>query len=107
MTAAGYLEYEKARVKWFLSVDASHLPEKALKEGLRTYRNISVSGKEVEFSGGFTDLHTKTYENILAGQGFGLEENYTAIQTVSAIRTTKGIGLRGEYHPLLLNLKSR
>ncbi|MGB1203503.1 MAG: Gfo/Idh/MocA family protein, partial [Alloalcanivorax venustensis] len=97
--AAGYLEYEKARVRWFLSVDYKYVPESAKAEGQRTYRSITVDGEEIEFSGGFTDLHNRSYEEILAGRGFGLEENRVAIETVSHIRNAVPIGLSGDYHP--------
>tara|TARA_R110000851_G_C13097700_1_gene567676 strand:- start:1290 stop:2240 length:951 start_codon:yes stop_codon:yes gene_type:complete len=99
--AAGYLEYEKARVRWFLSVDYKYVPESAKAEGQRTYRSITVDGEEIEFSGGFTDLHNRSYEEILAGRGFGLEENRVAIETVSHIRNAVPLGLNGEYHPFL------
>lgn len=99
--AAGYLEYEKARVRWFLSVDYKYVPESAKAEGQRTYRSITVDGEGIEFSGGFTDLHNRSYEEILAGRGFGLEENRVAIETVSHIRTAPPIGLSGDYHPFL------
>lgn len=99
--AAGYLEYEKARVRWFLSVDYKHVPDSAKAQGQRTYRSITVDGEEIEFSGGFTDLHTRSYEEILAGRGFGLEENRVAIETVSQIRNATPAGLTGDYHPFL------
>jgi UDP-N-acetyl-2-amino-2-deoxyglucuronate dehydrogenase len=99
--AAGFLEYEKARVRWFLSVDYSAVPDEAKVQGQRTYRSITVDGREIEFSGGFTDLHTRTYEEILAGKGFGLEENRAAIQTVSDLRNMEPKGLVGDYHPFL------
>lgn len=99
--AAGYLEYEKARVRWFLSVDYKYVPESAKAEGQRTYRSITVDGEEMEFSGGFTDLHNRSYEEILAGRGFGLEENRVAIETVSHIRNATPLGMTGEYHPFL------
>lgn len=99
--AAGYLEYEKARVRWFLSVDYKYVPESAKAEGQRTYRSITVDGEEIEFSGGFTDLHNRSYEEILAGRGFGLEENRAAIETVAHIRNSKPLGLTGDYHPFL------
>ncbi|RBP20315.1 UDP-N-acetyl-2-amino-2-deoxyglucuronate dehydrogenase [Marinobacter pelagius] len=101
--AAGYLEYEKARVRWFLSVDYKYVPDTAKAEGQRTYRSITVDGEEIEFSGGFTDLHTRSYEEILAGRGFGLEENRVAIETVSHIRNATPVGLTGDYHPFLKN----
>ena len=99
--AAGYLEYEKARVRWFLSVDYGDVPESARSDGQRTYRSITVDGREIEFSGGFTDLHTRSYEEILAGRGFGLEANRVAIETVSDIRRSTPQGLVGDYHPML------
>jgi len=99
--AAGYLEYEKARVRWFLSVDYKYVPESAKAQGQRTFRSITVDGEDIEFSGGFTDLHTRSYEEILAGRGFGLEENRVAIETVSHIRNAAPAGLTGDYHPFL------
>ncbi len=99
--SAGYLEYEKARVRWFLSVDYVDIPAPRREEGQRTYRSITVDGEEVEFSGGFTDLHTRAYEEILAGNGFPLEENRTAITAVSQIRRTSPDPSRGPRHPFL------
>lgn len=99
--AAGYLEYENARVRWFLSVDVNAVPAEVLAKGQRTYRSITVDGEEIEFSGGFTELHNRSYEEIIAGRGFGLEENRTAITTVSTIRNATIIGLKGDYHPFL------
>ena len=99
--AAGYLEYEQARVRWFLSVNVEDIPDATRATGQRTYRSITVDGEEVEFSGGFTDLHIRSYEEILAGRGYGLEENRTAITTVAAIRNAKIAPLQGDYHPLL------
>lgn len=99
--AAGFLEYENARVRWFLSVDVEDVPVAQREAGQRTYRSITVDGEEIEFSGGFTDLHTRSYEEILAGRGFGLEENRTAISTVAAIRTAKLTPLTDDYHPFL------
>ncbi|HRW29598.1 MAG: Gfo/Idh/MocA family oxidoreductase [Alphaproteobacteria bacterium] len=100
-TNAGYLEYEKARVRWFLSVDANNLPDSVKSSGQRTYRSITIDGDEIEFSGGFTDLHTRSYEEILNGNGFGLEENRIAIETVADIRNKNPLGKIGEYHPFL------
>ena len=99
--AAGYLEYEHARVRWFLSVDVDDVPAEQRDAGQRTYRSITVDGEEIEFSGGFTDLHVRSYEEILAGRGFGLEENRTAISTVAAIRDATPSALIGDYHPFL------
>ncbi|MCG8315463.1 MAG: Gfo/Idh/MocA family oxidoreductase [Pseudomonadales bacterium] len=87
--ASGYLEYEKARVRWFLSIDAEDLPEDCKKSGQRTYRSITIDEQELEFSSGFTDLHTTSYQEILKGNGFGCEETRAAIQTVHDIRNGK------------------
>ncbi len=95
--AAGYLEYERARVRWFLSINADHLPAKAA--GKRTFRSILIDGEELEFSEGFTELHTITYADILAGGGYGLDDARTAIETVYDIRRASPVGLKGEYHP--------
>ncbi len=98
--AAGYLEYERARVRWFLSIDIEDVPAAARQAGQRTYRSITCDGEEVEFSGGFTDLHTRSYEEILTGRGFGLEENRAAIEAVTQIRGSVALG-RGEQHPFV------
>jgi UDP-N-acetyl-2-amino-2-deoxyglucuronate dehydrogenase len=98
--AAGALEYERARVRWFLSVDAADLPEAAHRAGQRTFRSIAVDGAEIEFSGGFADLHVRSYELILAGRGFGLESSRCAIETVAAIRSAKPAGAVGDCHEL-------
>jgi UDP-N-acetyl-2-amino-2-deoxyglucuronate dehydrogenase len=99
--AGGFLEYERARVRWFLSVDARDLPDAQREAGQRTFRSITVDGEEIEFSGGFTDLHTRSYEQILEGRGFGLEENRCAISTVAQIRFAAPAPLVGDYHPLV------
>ena len=99
--SSGFLEYENARVRWFLSIDLEDVPADILATGQRTFRSITVDGEDIEFSGGFTDLHNRSYEQILAGNGFGLEENRTAISTVAHIRDAQPIGLQGDYHPFL------
>jgi UDP-N-acetyl-2-amino-2-deoxyglucuronate dehydrogenase len=103
-TVAGYLEYERARVKWFLSIDANNLPENAIQGEKKTYRSIMIGDEELEFSGGFTDLHTQSYQNVLAGKGYGLEENRTAIETVEAIRDQPVVANPAHYHPLMSKL---
>lgn len=100
--AAGFLQLKKARIRWFLSLDDNDLPANAVENGMRTYRSITVEGQEVEFSGGFTDLHTKTYQNILAGKGFGLNDARKSIQITHDIRAMKPVGLKGDYHPFLV-----
>jgi len=99
--AAGYLEYAQARVRWFLSIDINDVPADVRATGQRTFRSITCEGEDIEFSGGFTDLHTRSYEEILKGNGFGLEENRVAIDTVSHIRAAQPQGLTGDYHPFL------
>lgn len=98
--AAGYLEYERARVRWFLSVDVNDVPESERAKGKRTFRSIAANGEDVEFSDGFTDLHTRSYEEILAGRGFGLDENRVAIETVAHIRNAPTMR-SGEIHPFV------
>jgi UDP-N-acetyl-2-amino-2-deoxyglucuronate dehydrogenase len=100
---AGYLVLKNARVRWFLSVDYKDIPEVIKAQGQRTYRSITVEGEEIEFSGGFTDLHTTTYEQILKGNGFGLKESKPSIETVFNIRNSAAVGLKGEYHPFASN----
>ena len=97
--ASGYLEFKQARVRWFLSVDYDAIPEDIKAKGMRTFRSIQMEGEEIEFSGGFTDLHTRSYEEILKGNGFGLNDARQSIQIVHDIRNTKPIGLKGDYHP--------
>ena len=98
--AAGYLELEHARVRWFLSINANTLPEKVQQAGQRTFRSIEIEGEQFEFSGGFEDLHTKSYQAILDGQGFPLSEAQAAIEIVHDIRHQAPVGLKGDYHPL-------
>lgn len=97
--AAGYLELEKARVRWFLSIDYDTIPEEIRNAGQRTYRSITVDGEEIEFSGGFTELHTESYKNILNGNGFGLEDARQSIEIVQHIRNSDPVPLTGDYHP--------
>jgi len=97
--AAGYLEFERARVRWFLSINYDVLPDEIKAKGQRTYRSITIEGEELEFSGGFTDLHTRVYEGILDGNGYGLEDTRQAIEIVHTIRNSEPKGLKGDYHP--------
>ncbi len=98
--ASGYLEYQNARVRWFLSTDYFDIPLEIRETGARTYRSLSMNGSEIEFSKNFTDLHTVSYEEILNGRGFGLMENRVAIETVAAIRS-QGVQTLSDTHPLL------
>ncbi|MGX7927498.1 Gfo/Idh/MocA family oxidoreductase [Tsuneonella sp. HG094] len=103
--SGGYLEFERARVRWFMSLDIDDVPEADRARGQRTYRSITVDRQEIEFSGGFTDLHTRSYEEILAGRGFGLEENRLAIEAVAAIRGAEIVQAGdGEAHPAFIDL---
>jgi len=97
--AAGYLELDHARVRWFLSVDVADVPEAQRAAGQRTYRSITVDGQEFEFSGGFNDLHTRSYEEILAGRGYGLEDSRAAIATTAQIREADVIASYDDSHP--------
>jgi UDP-N-acetyl-2-amino-2-deoxyglucuronate dehydrogenase len=99
--AAGYLELENARVRWFLSLDYNDIPSSVKESGKRTFRSITVDGKDIEFSEGFTDLHTLTYKEILAGRGFGLKEARQSVETAYTIRNSTPVGLKGDYHPIL------
>ena len=87
--AAGYLEMEKARVKWSLSINEDHLPAEIKLKGKRTYRSLKMDGAEIEFSDGFTELHTQSYKEILAGRGFGLAEAKPSIELAFQLRDTK------------------
>jgi UDP-N-acetyl-2-amino-2-deoxyglucuronate dehydrogenase len=99
--AAGYLELENARVRWFLSVDYNDIPASVKATGKRTFRSVTVDGEEIEFSEGFGELHTITYQEILAGRGFGLKEARQSVETAYTIRNSKPVGLKGDYHPIL------
>jgi len=99
--AAGFMQLGKARVRWFLSIDINDVPSEVQARGQRTYRSIKVEGEEIEFSGGFTDLHTQTYHHILSGQGYRLKESRPSIDTVYQIRNAKVKKPSGEQHPFL------
>ena len=97
--AAGFLQLEKARVRWFLSIDENTLPSGVREKGQRTYRSLTVENNEIEFSDGFTNLHTKSYEAVLSGNGFPLMEALPSIELVHDIRSKGTIGIIGDYHP--------
>ncbi|MGE4542216.1 MAG: Gfo/Idh/MocA family oxidoreductase [Bacteroidales bacterium] len=119
--AAGFLQLENARVRWYLSIDRADLAKANAKQinkstasstnqqinkstnqqPLTTYRSITVNGEEIEFSGGFTDLHTVSYQNILEGKGYGLADARPSVYIVHSIRNKKPIGKTGEYHPFV------
>ena len=102
--SAGYLELERARVRWFLSLDSNDISAERRAQGQSTFRSILMEGEEFEFSGGFADLHTLSYKEILAGNGFRIEEGRQSIETVYGIRNSKALGLKGNYHPILNQL---
>lgn len=99
--ASGFLRLEKARVNWFLSINYNSVAAAIPTNGARTFRSITVEGKEIEFSEGFTDLHTLSYQSVLAGKGFGIQEAAQAVDIAYSIRNAQPIGLNGnEHHPL-------
>ena len=103
---SGFMELEKANVRWFLSLDKEDLPPQAIKKDQPTYRSIMVNGEEVEFSGGFSDLHTVIYRNILNGEGFGIEEARASINVAYEIRNAVPTGIKTDYsHPFLIRKK--
>lgn len=97
--ATGFLGLERANIRWFLSINYNTIPSNIQETGARTFRSITIDNKEIEFSGGFTDLHTVSYQNIIDGKGFGLEETMKSVQIVHDIRHQVPIGLKGDYHP--------
>jgi UDP-N-acetyl-2-amino-2-deoxyglucuronate dehydrogenase len=98
--ASGIVHLERARVRWFLSVNSDHLPEQQKAKGQRTFRSIAIEGAEVEFSEGFTDLHTVSYQEILAGRGYGLQDAKPSIEIVHAIRHAPFEPLADGQHPM-------
>ncbi len=98
---SGFIELERARVRWFLSVNRNDLPQQAKANNKTTYRSITVDGKEIEFSEGFTDLHTKVYEETLAGRGFGIREARPSVQLTHDIRQTPVSPIDSLAHPFL------
>ncbi|WP_029038381.1 Gfo/Idh/MocA family protein [Salinimicrobium xinjiangense] len=105
--AAGYLEFEQARVRWFLSINYNTIPSEVQNIGQRTYRSIKVEGEEIEFSNGFTDLHTESYKDILNGKGFDLQDAKQSIEIVHGIRNDGLAPIQGEYHPLIKLAQSK
>jgi UDP-N-acetyl-2-amino-2-deoxyglucuronate dehydrogenase len=103
---AGFIELERATVQWFLSMDRNDLPPQAVEKHKTTFRSITIDGKEVEFSDGFTDLHTKVYEETLAGRGFGIEDVRPSIALAHDIRVTSPTGINSNSHPIAKNISS-
>ena len=98
---SGFVEFERAQVRWFLSVDENDLPVEIEPGKPKTYRSITVDGDEIEFSGGFTDLHTRVYERTLAGNGFGLDDARPSIELAYNIRNTPLTAIDDLAHPFL------
>jgi UDP-N-acetyl-2-amino-2-deoxyglucuronate dehydrogenase len=94
-----FSESRLARVRWFLSINGDTLPDQIKEKGKTTYRSMILEGEEIEFSNGFTDLHTESYKNVLDGKGYRISEALNAIRIVHQIRNSEPIGLVGEYHP--------
>lgn len=103
---AGHLELEHASIRWLLSINYNHLPDEIKKKAQRTYRSIQMEGNEIEFSEGFTELHTQSYAEILAGNGFGLADVRPSVELAYQIRNASPAGLIGDYHPLLKHIRS-
>jgi len=99
---SGFIELEKANVRWFLSIDRDDLPQSAIDKGYSTYRSITYDGKEIEFTGGFTDLHTMVYQDILDGKGYGLMSALPSIDLVYGIRNTELSSINDFAHPFLI-----
>lgn len=97
--AAGFLNLQKARVRWFLSINYDTLPTNVKSAGKRTYRSLTINNEEIEFSDGFTELHTYSYQQVLEGKGFGLSEARSSIVLAHEIRHAAPVGLKGDYHP--------
>lgn len=104
---AGYLEFEHARVRWFLSVNYDYIPEAVKATGQRTYRSITIEGEELEFSGGFTDLHTLSYQDVLDGGGFGLDEARQSINIVHDIREAALVDSPDTEHPFVKQVRAK
>ncbi|MCL5027891.1 MAG: Gfo/Idh/MocA family oxidoreductase [Bacteroidetes bacterium] len=100
----GFIELEKANVKWFLSIDRNDLPEEVVKNGKTTFRSIKVDEKEVEFTEGFTDLHTKVYSETLEGRGLGIETARPSVELVHEIRNEKITEKRTVVHPFAVKI---
>ena len=100
---SGFLALERARVKWFLSVDSADLPQEAGKNGRSTHRSITIDGQELDFTEGFTDLHTRVYEETLAGRGFGIDDARPSVDLVHTIRTSELSPRDNVMHPMLKN----
>ena len=102
---SGFIELQNANIKWFLSTDKSDLPKEAIDKGIPTFRSIKVDGEEIQFSEGFTDLHTRVYEEMLQGNGFGIEDARPSITLAQKLRTASVIETKNEIHPYAMKYK--
>lgn len=102
---SGFMELENANVRWFLSIDKNDLSKEAVESGKTTFRSITIDGDELEFTGGFTDLHTVVYKDILAGNGYGIDDAYPSIDSVYRIRFSNISEINDFAHPLVFKLK--
>ncbi len=102
---SGFMELENANVRWFLSIDKNDLPKEAVESGKTTFRSIKIDDEELEFTGGFTDLHTVVYKDIIAGGGYGIDDAFPSIDSVYRIRFTKTSEINDFAHPYLYKLK--
>ncbi len=100
---SGFIEMERACVKWFLSVDPADLPYPAVPGGQNTYRSVTIDGEEIEFTNGFTDLHTRIYEEILVGRGFGIEAARPSIELAYKLRESEVLDPDSDAHPFLID----
>ncbi|MCX6826801.1 MAG: Gfo/Idh/MocA family oxidoreductase, partial [candidate division Zixibacteria bacterium] len=103
--ASGCIELKNAQVQWLLSIDNRDLPEDIRAKNQTTYRSITVDGEEVEFSKGFTDLHTAVYRETLAGRGFGLDDARPSVMLAHDIREARPLGLTADSHPIAKKLR--
>jgi UDP-N-acetyl-2-amino-2-deoxyglucuronate dehydrogenase len=104
-TMAGFIELKNANVKWFLSTDKNDLPEESIQNGAPTFRSITIDGNELQFSEGFTDLHTRVYEEMLKGNGFGIDDARPSIILVQKLRAMPAIDKTENIHPFALKYK--
>jgi len=99
--ASGVLQLKKANVRWFLSINSETLPKEIVAKGQRTFRTITIDNEELEFSAGFTDLHTESYKNILNGEGFGIAKTLKSLELAYDLRHAKIASLSVDVHPFV------
>ena len=99
------MHLKKANVRWFLSLDSKDIPSSLKEKEIKTYRSLKVENEEIEFSDGFTDLHTESYRQLLAGNGFGIKETRSSVEIAHTIRNSTPVGIKGDYHPLLKTIR--